>query len=131
LRLRFFFLPVPISWSRELSRRLMVWYTSKGLKAEVQIYRDNWGVPHIYAENEDYPLGTKVAVGLHVNSNSFGSNNWVVDGAKSVLGKPLVANNPHLAVIMPSIWYGTGLHGVGFVWCGSLLLIYPYTPRSL
>ena len=25
----------------------------KGLKTEVRIYRDNWGVPHIYAENED------------------------------------------------------------------------------
>jgi len=25
----------------------------KGLKAEVKVYRDNWGVPHIYADNED------------------------------------------------------------------------------
>ena len=25
----------------------------KGLKAEVKIYRDSWGVPHIYADNED------------------------------------------------------------------------------
>ncbi|MEP7200149.1 MAG: penicillin acylase family protein, partial [Chloroflexota bacterium] len=33
------------------------------------------------------------------------SNNWVVDGAKSVTGKPLLANDPHLALQMPSIWY--------------------------
>ena len=25
----------------------------KGLKVEVKIYGDNWGIPHIYAENED------------------------------------------------------------------------------
>jgi penicillin amidase len=25
----------------------------KGLKMEVKIYRDNWRVPYIYAENED------------------------------------------------------------------------------
>lgn len=25
----------------------------RGLKVEVKIYGDNWGVPHIYAENED------------------------------------------------------------------------------
>jgi penicillin amidase len=33
------------------------------------------------------------------------SNNWVVDGAKSVTGRPLLANDPHLALQMPSIWY--------------------------
>lgn len=33
------------------------------------------------------------------------SNNWVVDGAKSVTGKPLLANDPHLGLQMPSIWY--------------------------
>ena len=25
----------------------------KGLKAEVDVYRDSWGVPHIYAQNEE------------------------------------------------------------------------------
>jgi penicillin amidase len=34
-----------------------------------------------------------------------GSNNWVIDGAKSTTGKPLLANDPHLALSMPSIWY--------------------------
>jgi penicillin amidase len=33
------------------------------------------------------------------------SNNWVVDGEKSVTGKPLLANDPHLSLQMPSIWY--------------------------
>jgi penicillin amidase len=33
------------------------------------------------------------------------SNNWVVDGKKSVTGKPLLANDPHLGLQMPSIWY--------------------------
>ena len=65
-------------------------------------------------EIADYPLGTKVAAGLHVNSDYAGSNNWVVDGAKSVTGKPLLANDPHLVGMMPSIWYETGLHGAGF-----------------
>ncbi len=34
-----------------------------------------------------------------------GSNNWVVDGKKSVTGQPLLANDPHLALQMPGIWY--------------------------
>ena len=33
------------------------------------------------------------------------SNNWVVAGAKSATGRPLLANDPHLAPQMPSIWY--------------------------
>lgn len=35
----------------------------------------------------------------------LGSNNWVVDGTKSTTGKPLLANDPHLGVRNPSIWY--------------------------
>ena len=33
------------------------------------------------------------------------SNNWVVDGAHSVTGKPLLANDPHLGFTIPSTWY--------------------------
>jgi penicillin G amidase len=34
-----------------------------------------------------------------------GSNNWVVSGSHSVNGKPLLANDPHLAHSLPGIWY--------------------------
>ncbi|HEX6288637.1 MAG TPA: penicillin acylase family protein [Herpetosiphonaceae bacterium] len=40
-----------------------------------------------------------------------GSNNWVVSGAKSFTGKPLLANDPHLAATMPSRWYLAHLSG--------------------
>ncbi|HVC55616.1 MAG TPA: penicillin acylase family protein [Stellaceae bacterium] len=33
------------------------------------------------------------------------SNNWVVDGAHSASGKPLVANDPHLGFGAPGFWY--------------------------
>jgi penicillin G amidase len=33
------------------------------------------------------------------------SNNWVVDGKRSDDGRPLLANDPHLAFTIPSIWY--------------------------
>ncbi len=67
------------------------------------------------------PLGTVVASGLHQGSDCLGSNNWVVGGQKTVSGKPLLANDPHLAVMMPSIWYETGLHGAGFEVAGVSL----------
>ena len=33
------------------------------------------------------------------------SNDWVVSGARSVTGSPLLANDPHLGLTIPSIWY--------------------------
>ena len=34
-----------------------------------------------------------------------GSNSWVVDGTRSVTGRPLLANDPHLGLTAPSVWY--------------------------
>ncbi len=33
------------------------------------------------------------------------SNNWVVDGTRTTSGAPLLANDPHLGLAAPSIWY--------------------------
>jgi penicillin amidase len=40
----------------------------------------------------------------------IGSNNWVISGRLTSTGLPLLANDPHLGVQMPSIWYEVGLH---------------------
>ena len=34
-----------------------------------------------------------------------GSNNWVVSGDKTASGKPLLADDPHLGLSTPSVWY--------------------------
>ena len=43
-----------------------------------------------------------------------GSNNWVVGGSRSTTGMPLLANDPHLFIGMPSIWYELHLVAPGF-----------------
>jgi len=40
----------------------------------------------------------------------IGSNSWVVGPQRSATGKPLLANDPHLAPGIPGIWYQIGLH---------------------
>jgi penicillin amidase len=40
----------------------------------------------------------------------IGSNSWVIGGALTTTGKPLLANDPHLSPTMPGIWYQMGLH---------------------
>ncbi len=34
-----------------------------------------------------------------------GSNNWVIAGARSATGQPLLANDPHLGLTAPALWY--------------------------
>ncbi len=41
------------------------------------------------------------------NVEGKGSNNWVVAGSHSASGKPLLANDPHLGLGAPAIWYFT------------------------
>ena len=45
---------------------------------------------------------------IGVRGESIGSNNWVISGSKTNTGKPILANDPHLGVQMPSIWYEEG-----------------------
>ncbi|MEU8889398.1 penicillin acylase family protein [Streptomyces sp. NPDC048442] len=52
----------------------------------------------------------KVPALLGPSGNGIGSNSWVVSGSKTTTGKPLLANDPHLAPQMPSLWYQMGLH---------------------
>jgi penicillin amidase len=40
----------------------------------------------------------------------IGSNNWVIAGHRTTTGSPLLANDMHLGIQMPSIWYEIGLH---------------------
>jgi len=48
-----------------------------------------------------------------------GSNNWVVSGAKTATGKPILANDPHRAIQSPSLRYLTHLVAPGWNVIGS------------
>lgn len=54
-----------------------------------------------------------------------GSNNWVVAGSRSETGKPLLANDPHLGLNVPSLWYFAQLSVPGLNIIGATL---PGTP---
>ncbi len=44
------------------------------------------------------------------SDHGIGSNDWVVAPSRSASGGALLANDPHLGISMPSIWFITGLH---------------------
>jgi penicillin amidase len=39
------------------------------------------------------------------NIRGIGSNNWAIGGSKTATGYPILANDPHLNLTFPSIWY--------------------------
>ncbi len=39
-----------------------------------------------------------------------GSNNWAVSGKKTLSGRPILCNDPHLSTNLPAIWYQMQIH---------------------
>jgi penicillin amidase len=59
---------------------------------------------------------------------NIGSNNWAVSGNKTVSGLPILANDPHLTLSLPSIWYQMQLVAPGVNVYGSTM---PGTPNVI
>lgn len=65
------------------------------------------------------PAGMSDAIGylpggaqeeLTIDPTVKGSNNWAVAGSKTASGHPLLCNDPHLGLSLPSIWYQAQIH---------------------
>lgn len=50
-----------------------------------------------------------------------GSNNWVLAGSRTTTGKPLLANDPHLGLSTPALWYFARLKAPGLEVAGATL----------
>jgi penicillin amidase len=75
-----------------------------------------------------YPAATQVpdtpaTIGLYNTTapyptekyiDGIGSNNWAVSGAKTKSGKPILCNDPHLGLNLPSIWFEMQLNAPGY-----------------
>jgi penicillin amidase len=55
------------------------------------------------------------------DNEGLGSNNWVVSGERSASGKPLLANDPHLGLTAPPVWYFAHLSAPGMNVIGATL----------
>ncbi|MDQ6652725.1 MAG: penicillin acylase family protein [Acidobacteriota bacterium] len=64
------------------------------------------------ANDEELAAESLARVGFYAEGLAA-SNNWVVSGKHTTSGKPLLANDPHLAASAPSIWYMVHLSAPG------------------
>ncbi|RME43658.1 MAG: penicillin acylase family protein, partial [Chloroflexi bacterium] len=74
----------------------------------------------------DYAMLGESALQRQARADAFSgdlgaSNSWVVDGTRTTTGKPLLANDPHLLMRIPGIWYENHLVGAGYNVTGASL----------
>jgi penicillin amidase len=123
------------SWGSDLMREHVTAKLGKGLAADVFPDHSPLDVP-VAAESSIADCGLPIAdfrfsnfvfrltddAGGFVQSQitnrqspiaGLGSNNWVLSGAHTRSGKPLLASDPHLGYSVPSVWYMVHLKAPG------------------
>jgi penicillin amidase len=79
------------------------------------------------ADPADEPGALRALLGLPACEGcAAGSNNWVIAGKHTASGKPLLANDMHLELTEPNIWYMADLKAPGFHAAGVTLPGMPY-----
>ncbi|HWK59601.1 MAG TPA: penicillin acylase family protein [Parapedobacter sp.] len=61
--------------------------------------------PPVPKEVAAHPDSTLLAFSVPTPHPEVGSNNWAIGGERSATGLPILANDPHLQLTLPSIWY--------------------------
>jgi penicillin G amidase len=76
--------------------------------------------------HEDIPA-LRSAVGMPACAECVpGSNNWVISGQHTASGKSLLANDMHLSLTVPNIWYMADLRAPGYHTAGVTLVGMPF-----
>ncbi len=56
----------------------------------------------------------------------LGSNNWILGGSRTASGTPLLANDPHLPLPLPGLWYQVQIHSPDYEVAGVTLPGFPF-----
>ncbi len=90
-----------------------------------KIYRDldvfNPKTGPAHKRSKKLPATELSNIDLPGGKDGVGSNNWALSGKLTASGKPLLANDPHLGLSAPAIWYFAHLDAPGLNVLGSTL----------
>lgn len=109
------------TWEVPIVREDEGWWTSNPTTSAVK--RDG-GVPSEFLADAMTPPAPPVDMPFFLQGflEGKGSNNWAVDGSRSVSGMPILAGDMHLSLTLPAIWYeahmitpSANVYGVTFV----------------
>ncbi len=115
---RFMAWKLSFSWYVDLTLHELV--RKFGAKKAAEVFPDFPGTgPFILSQDDSLlpSISTFVQAGMGMldllgsRGGRLGSNSWVVSGDRTSSGKPLLANDPHLELMTPSLWYEMHLSG--------------------
>ena len=93
----------------------------------------NGDAPHAAAKPDapttslaDFPLNSFLADLPPASETHLASNAWVIDGAHSASGKPMLANDPHLQFQAPVLWYLASIEAPGLSVSGATVPGIPF-----
>ncbi|HEX9963215.1 MAG TPA: penicillin acylase family protein, partial [Pyrinomonadaceae bacterium] len=100
---------------------------SRKTKAQSQLRITNYEL-RIANREKEIRQSSLERIGFHAEELAA-SNNWVISGRRTLDGKPILANDPHLLASAPNIWYlshltapGTRVSGVTFPGAPGIVL---------
>ena len=102
-----------VNWESELLRARLIATLGPERAAELEASNPE-GQPHIVPPGVDLAALDTTPLERAEAARSFtgptardglGSNNWVLAGSRTAAGVPLLANDMHLSMTLPSIWY--------------------------
>jgi penicillin amidase len=101
----------------------LLWPDNENVGAPIVDRTNNWKFKPVTLDT--VPLAVPDGL-VNVPSHGFGSkdvgsNNWVVSGSKTATGSPILCNDPHLNLSLPSIWFAIHLNAPGMNVMGSSL----------
>ena len=89
------------------------------LYRDLKVFHPNPGPPETKPQN--LPATELSQWNQLGGKDGIGSNNWALSGKLSATGKPLLANDPHLGLSAPAIWYFAHLEAPGINVIGGTL----------
>jgi len=104
------------NWQEEIIRAMLILKLGPE-KAKALLGLNKPGTPTIIPAGMDlaalWPLINNSRTSL-LPALGGASNNWSVHGSRTVSGSPILANDMHLVLMVPSVWYEMHLVGGGF-----------------
>jgi penicillin amidase len=93
------------NWDAELLRVEIA--DRVGYEAMLALFPDSAGEPSVIVPGKDPQRRRALEIlrSAPLTPKGQGSNNWVVAGSRTASGRPLLANDPHLRAMLPSIWF--------------------------
>ena len=116
---------IPSNWDSELARFMVLNLDGPEALQALDHGYPGWhrvaAPPYGIAGSAVERLAEDLAMFEETIGRGGGSNGWAVSGSKTTSGRPLLANDPHLAAAMPPHWYLARMQSPGWTLAGAAL----------